>query len=466
MRMFLLSLLAALTPSVAAQEPAIAPFDMHLANFARLCRTAPTPIAREKAEQQLLKLLNGERALVPHVIDLFENNNPAAARDTHEARRQAAISICQSGAPALRVVPTIMMMERQKLLTVKGLSWSISPFRDLIRQRVCQLKQPPAALVDLIDHPDTQVRQWALSVLSGFGPAAKSLTPKMIEILSAAEQNIQIHNGALRVIQAIGPDAKPALPAVIALLRVDRPNHLNHWVFAALRGIGSPAVEALIELLSDPTAILRSRAATGLAIIGPDARAALPNLEQRLADDDVQVRVAAANAVWLISQQADTAVVDTIVAALKNAETDKRALMATLGNIGPSADKATAVLTEFATGGPLELRNDAAFTLWKVTQDADTPVAVLTKIMKMELPNEKRHPFTAIRTLGKIGSAAESAIPVLAEYMAKETTSHIAAWALAKIGPASLPALKKAAASDNSRIRGEAEWAIKQIDAK
>ena len=57
MRTFLLSLLAVLAPPAAAAEPAGAPFDRHLANFACLCRTAPTPIEREKAEQQLLKLL-------------------------------------------------------------------------------------------------------------------------------------------------------------------------------------------------------------------------------------------------------------------------------------------------------------------------------------------------------------------------------------------------------------------------
>ena len=473
MQTFLLSLLAVLAPPTAAAEPAGAPFDRHLANFARLCRTAPTPIEREKAEQQLLKLLNGEKALVPHMIELFENNNPLppplphtpaqrdAARETREAREQALSTICQSGVPALKFVPTIMMMHRQKLLSpFKAME---GPFTRTIGNRVCQLKQPPAALVDLIDHPDTQVRRWAFIVLSKFGPAAKSFTPKMIEILSAAEQDAQNHLGALRVIQAIGPDAKSALPAVMPLLRVDG---LAYSVIAALRGIGSPAVEPLIELLSDPTTVLRARGATGLGWIGPDARAALPNLKQRLADDDVAVRVTAAHAVWLISQQADTAVVNTIVAALKNADTNKRALMAMLANFGPAANKATARLTEFATAGPFELRADAAFALWKVSQDADTPVALLTKIMKMELPNEKRdYRGNAIRTLGKIGSAAESAIPVLAEYLAKEKTSHRAAWALAKIGPASLPALKKAAASDNSRIRSAAESAIKRIDA-
>ncbi|MFP6668661.1 MAG: hypothetical protein VB876_15185, partial [Pirellulales bacterium] len=262
MQTFLLSLLAVLAPPAAAAEPASAPFDRHLENFARLCRTAPTPIEREKAEQQLLKLLNGERALVPHVIDLFENNDPAAAR---EAREQALSTICQSGAPALKFVPTIMMMHRQKLLSpFKAME---GPFTRTIGNRVCQLKQPPAALVDLIDHPDTQVRQWAFRVLSKFGPAAKSFTPKMIEILSAAEQDAQNHLGALRVIQAIGPDAKSALPAVMPLLRVDG---LAYSVIAALRGIGSPAVEPLIELLSDPTTVLRARAATGLGWIGPD----------------------------------------------------------------------------------------------------------------------------------------------------------------------------------------------------
>ena len=474
MQTFLLSLLAVLAPPAAAAEPAGAPFDRHLANFACLCRTAPTPIEREKAEQQLLKLLHGERALVPHVIDLFENNDPFppplphtpaqrdAAREMLKARERALSTICQSGAPALRFVPTIMMMHRQKLLlpfkTMEG------PFTRTIGNRVCQLKQPPAALVDLIDHPDTQVRQWAFRVLSKFGPAAKSFTPKMIEILSAADtKDVQNHFGALGVIRAIGPDAKPALPAVMALLRVDR---LSYPVIAALGGIGSPAVEPLIALLSDPTTVLRARAATGLGWIGPDARAALPNLKQRLADDDVAVRVAAAHAVWLISQQADAAMVDAIVAALQNADTNKRALMAMLANFGPAANKATARLTEFATAGPLELRTDAAFALWKVTQDADTPVALLTKIMKMELPNEKKdYRGTAIRTLGRIGSAAESAIPVLAEYLAKEKTSYRAARALAKIGPASLPALQKAAASDNSRIRSAAESAIKRIDA-
>ena len=67
-------------------------------------------------------------------------------------------------------------------------------------------------------------------------------------------------------------------------------------------------VRALVEALEDPNARVRYSALEAMAVMGPDARAAVPALAEALGDPDAGVRGAAAGALRAIGSEAKPAV--------------------------------------------------------------------------------------------------------------------------------------------------------------
>ncbi len=96
----------------------------------------------------------------------------------------------------------------------------------------------------------------------------------------------------------LGPLAKPAVPALIALLPDDE---ISEDAARALASIGSEAVKPLIAALKNPNPKTRLGAITALGGIGSGASQALPALSRCLRDEDVTVRVAAAEAIKKIN---------------------------------------------------------------------------------------------------------------------------------------------------------------------
>jgi hypothetical protein len=89
----------------------------------------------------------------------------------------------------------------------------------------------------------------------------------------------------------------------------------------SLARIGAPAVPALVEVLTDPSPVLRQRAAQALARIGPDARDAVPDLIVALQDRDEDVRKNVARALGQIGTEARAAV-PALLDELKAAPSD------------------------------------------------------------------------------------------------------------------------------------------------
>jgi len=135
-----------------------------------------------------------------------------------------------------------------------------------------------AALAD----PDAQVRAaaaWALSQMGARGPAA---VPALARALFDSSPGVR--SLAAVALEAMGSAAVPALPELVRALK-DPVDYVRVPVAEALEAMGPAAREAvhpLVErlLVKDEEVMVLRSVAAALGNIGPDARDALPVLEQ------------------------------------------------------------------------------------------------------------------------------------------------------------------------------------------
>jgi hypothetical protein len=100
----------------------------------------------------------------------------------------------------------------------------------------------------------------------------------------------------------IGPDAAPAIPDLVAVIKSERgkgktsetggegPSTYSWLAGKALAEIGSASIHELVSLLEHEDRFVRMTAALALGTMGPQARTAVPALNQTLNDPDETVR--------------------------------------------------------------------------------------------------------------------------------------------------------------------------------
>ena len=142
-------------------------------------------------------------------------------------------------------------------------------------------------------------------MLADIGPAAKAALPRLREWAQAKEPYLKFE--AARAVWRIGHD--PVFILDFWLKDLDSPSDQARW--DALIQIGSLGKEGAVAvrdvlrtLWLDPDNRVRARAAMTLRDIGPEAREALPELRDALADGYSNVREAAAEAIQRINASA------------------------------------------------------------------------------------------------------------------------------------------------------------------
>ena len=151
------------------------------------------------------------------------------------------------------------------------------------------------------------IRQIATLIGPEIGDAIDAIIPERYDEASWANKRFWLHyNNGLWPLGHANPDPKH-IPAFLDLIRNDKLQRQYHFrsmrlTGMLLSGMGEAAAEPLASLLQDPSPLARWTAATNLAMIGPDMKAALPALEKSFADkdEDIAVRVAAARAIAAI----------------------------------------------------------------------------------------------------------------------------------------------------------------------
>ncbi len=328
-----------------------------------------------------------------------------------EVRHAAAEQIQEMGPWAEAAVPALSKMLQDK-------DWSQ---RYAAAEALGAIGPPAApALPALIaafrrEEEESMVQTQCVDALGEIGDAAA--VHFLIAALEHAEDSVRGH--AVEALESLGPRAESAVPA---LLRVVQHDAANGWLAARALGridVEGLSVPVLIGKLAGPDAQLRRFAALGLTGMGRKASAAADTLHQGLRDPDPAARIAAAEAYWSVSGQADDAV---------------RVLRSELAG---SADWTT--------------------QMWSADALAEIGPAARAAVPELMacLTNDTRYVVTtSAEALGKIGPAAAAAIPALTARLREADDFYTrvciarALWRIAR-SPEAFPVLHDALA--NSR---------------
>ena len=187
------------------------------------------------------------------------------------------------------------------------------------------------------EEEESTVQTRCVDALGEIGDPAAA--PFLIAALEHAEDSVRWH--AIEALESLGPRAEAAVPA---LLRVVQHDAANGWLAANALGridVEGLSVPVLIDKLAGRDAQMRRFAALGLSRMGRKASAAADMLYQGLRDPDQAARIAAAQAYWSVSGQADDAV--RVLRSELAGSSDWKAQMwaaDALAEIGPAAQAA------------------------------------------------------------------------------------------------------------------------------
>lgn len=331
------------------------------------------------------------------------------------------------------------------------------------------------ALTAVLDSPDTAVRSaaaFALGRMRGAGadaalekasadadpflagiaswararihPDDKDLVSKSLAILSTSLDGDR-PNTKIAALEALSDltgsldDAdETALSGRFVALLEDQHPGVRGAAAAALARLGPTAVDALEKALSNPA--VRTVALELLAAAGSNAKPAVDALAASLGDADPAVRGDAALALAAVGGDAAEAVpaLATLIDGAAAEDPTKYAAVYALGRIGPAAKTVAAKLRSFVSGDDPMLATVAAWALLKIEPDnkeqIPTAVPLLRKALRSENDNVR---LQAVLALGELGTAAQSAVPML-ELMSEDDP---------------LPSLRKAAAAAAATIK-------------
>jgi HEAT repeat protein len=224
----------------------------------------------------------------------------------YKARKQAAEAIARLGPQAKAAVPALYaaMIDKE----VRGVpNYAGAALWKVDREMFTRL------LNDTAPTPEARNARWvAVLSLPLIGSDAKDLAPLVLKM--AADERDRNHAELLFALGYIGADPGDVLPA----LRAGLQNELHQTA--------------------------RIMSASALGNMGEKARDALPALHDALKDEDPQVRVESARAIWGIARDHKTAV-PVLKDALAGAA--RQRAIAGLGDVGEAAKDAFPALLDF-----------------------------------------------------------------------------------------------------------------------
>ena len=342
------------------------------------------------------------------------------AHGDYEARNEARVVLASFGSSATELVVRALdnrpgLFDRALTRLGRHVSWlRFEPSTDhQLRQRAAEqlaarpLCEHPAAIPALIralaDDSSVVVEE-AQRSLRRLGPQAA--VPALAQALVSRQKTIRLH--AAEVLRDLGRDAAPAIPALLTLLH-DRDPGIRVVAAYTLGNVGGePALNALTAALSDTSPLARAAAAFAIGSMGRGAEASAPNVRQRLADPDTNVRVASARALWQITGDA-TASVPVLIATLNRPNAWDSALA--LGAMREAASNAVPALINLIerekVPRPLREMPVSALALGQI----GTPS--VPALIEITTHRDARVRTSAAIALGFVGAKAEPAIPHL-----------------------------------------------------
>jgi len=329
------------------------------------------------------------------------------------------------------------------------------------------------ALIEGLNSRDKRISHEAAFALMLLGPAAESAIPALSAAVKRSE-GASLAIDALHALEAIGDVAIPALlqamegesrdvriQAAGALGRLGFSGKISpdRWL-ADLRSLDPEVrsaaafvlqntvpddpkiIPALIGLLEDTEAYVRQSGADALAVYGPRAKDAVPDLMRMLSQDESSTS-AAARALGAIGPAAEAAIpalgrvlslrpnngagyalarigkagLPALISVLKDQRTEARQeAVCALSLFTPEDDAAVTGLIAALDDRSEIVRNFAAQGIGMMGPDAKAAVPAL--IARLSDPDEAVRSWTAV-ALGRIGEGAKEAIPALGSALEK-----------------------------------------------
>ena len=297
---------------------------------------------------------------------------------------------------------------------------------------------------------DVRVRWIATYALGEPQADAETVVPILIEMVKNATERVP---AGARLVQFrpfgdrgqyyfLGPSRKDGDPLRIAAMQA----------LGAFGRAAAPAVPALLDALRDPDMRIRWFAIESLALIGPDAKAAVPALIEALRSrdvaaagalrgvgtfmfgqmDDGPIRLIAAEALGRIGPDAKAAIPDLLAGAGRPGFAGAlRGGPAALGGIGPDAAQAIPEFVRRIVRGQPALVAD-----WSRDALVGIGEASIPALLKVVGDDDPEVRMAAIETLDKFGTRAAPALSkLIAALNDRVPKSEAAAGSLADIGP-------------------------------
>jgi HEAT repeat protein len=195
-----------------------------------------------------------------------------------------------------------------------------------------QARAALAAIMVGLDDQDAEIRARTKDVLTRLGPANKD----DVAVYAAAlrERSPEVFIYAASQLAALGQHASSEL-IYLRVLSLDESDAIKKEAAQkAVQRIEEEILPGLTQGLQHTSVNVRSQSAKRLADMGPNAKAALPNLVEAMADSNPAVRVLVVDALQAIGPEA----VPVLGEALRDKNLDVRVIaINTLGRMGPDA---------------------------------------------------------------------------------------------------------------------------------
>ncbi len=457
---------AALGKCVAATEPdlrqdailalgEIGPAAQSAVPALQVALTAADQNTRVTAAKAIWQIVREADDVVTALVGVLDNGDD-------EARRAAAEQLQQMGPWAEAAVPALSKMLQDK-------DWcnrcAAAEALGAIGPKAAPAIPALSAAFERGEEEST-VQTRCVDALGEIGDPAAA--PFLIAALEHAEDSVRWH--AIEALESLGPRAEAAVPA---LLRVVQHDAANGWLAANALGridVEGLSVPVLIDKLAGRDAQMRRFAALGLSRMGRKASAAADMLYQGLRDPDQAARIAAAQAYWSVSGQADDAV--RVLRSELAGSSDWKAQMwaaDALAEIGPAAQAAVPELMA-------RLSSDTRYVVTSSTEALGKigPAAVPARPALTARLRDAGDFYTRVciaRALWRI-NRSEEALPVLHDALANSRDFMAvseAAEAVGDMGPeaaGSETLLRPLLKEGDPFVRKAAADALKQLEAK
>jgi len=282
------------------------------------------------------------------------------------------------------------------------------------------------ALVETLSHPDEEVRLKSMEILEKIGPEAEAALPTLLKSIDTDRdphfENIETRLAALRVIGSIGPAARSAVPQIIAVAPHVRVFDEDICGTALERiGLTEEHLPLLIEVVKNDESSL---AVWVRKHITSFQEAAVPQLIELFGDDREQVRLRAVAMLGAVGPAAADAV-PILIQALDPPQPDP-------GEPGMDSFRSHRPDRDFSG------RVAIVRTLGRIGPAAASAVPRLIQVYREEDSAEDLR-GEVVRALGRIGSGAREALPDLRAWLDEEdipqSRTSILALTLAQLAP-------------------------------